>query len=358
MKQRIKLKYQLGEKYVGKDSRTLVSALVGSSSVKDISGQQRKIEAISRLEVNDLPDIISDLSLNASKSDLYKFILQNYPQFIVSTLPIYQCNTTKGIIESSELLHKIHEQVEAGVGFITIHPTPTKEIISLAQKRLVPMTSRGGGIVVKDLLSTNFKRENVYLRILDDIIKCVKKRDTVISLGASFRSANIFDSLDDCQIEEFKMQKQLADYIQSNGVDTIVEGPGHTSPQKLKKIATYYQQMGYPIMPLGPIPTDTSIGQDHISSSIGAVLLGLHDCVDIITSVTREEHTGGIPKIESTLEAIKAAKVAAHIIDMNNLEYFEGDAEIANYRATFKTCVYGKKSSGCNRCSEVCPLKL
>ena len=260
-------------------------------------------------------------------------------------------------MDNNELLEITQEQIESGVSFITIHPTISHQLVKLAQCRMVPWTSRGGAMVISDLASRNFEVENIYLRILDDIINVAKKAKTAISIGASFRSANIFDSLDECQLEEFRQQKVIADYIKERGVDVIIEGPGHSSPKKLKEVANYYQEMGHPIMPLGPIPTDTAINQDHISSAIGATILGMLDCVDIITAVTREEHTGKIPTTESSLEAIKAAKVAAHIIDLYKIEDSTADLKVANYRSAHQTCIYGKSGSGCSRCAHICPLE-
>ncbi|MCW3168819.1 phosphomethylpyrimidine synthase ThiC [Chryseobacterium sp. 09-1422] len=358
MKHKINLYYNNGLKSAGKNSKTLVSVLTGATSPKDVANQLKKIETVSKLEFSEQPDIISDLSLQTSKSFLYKDIIENFPDYIVSTLPIYQCKIKDKLVDENELLEIAQEQIEKGVSFITIHPTINYSIMQLAQKRIVPWTSRGGAIVMNDLSTRNFHVDNVYIKILDEIIVLAKKHKTVISIGASFRSANIFDSVDECQIEEFKLQKEIADYIYDRGVDVIIEGPGHSSPNKLKDVAQYYQKMGYPIMPLGPIPTDISIGQDHISSAIGATILGMLDCVDIITSVTREEHTGKIPSVESSIEAIKAAKIAAHIIDLYKVEDFSQDNLIVQYRAKHQTCIYGKKSSGCSRCAHVCPLKI
>lgn len=349
--------YRKGMKSAGPDSRTLVSVLTGATSPKDKSNQLKKIEAINNLSTSERPDIISDLSLENSKTSLYKEILNGYPDYIVSTLPIYQCKTKVGFIDDQELLAITQEQIECGVSFITIHPTVNYSIMQLAQKRMVPWTSRGGVMVMKDLSARNFLVDNIYLRILDNIITSALKANVAISIGASFRSANIFDSLDECQLEEFKLQKEIADYIHERGVDVIIEGPGHSSPKQLKRIAKHYKAMGYPIMPLGPIPTDVALGQDHISSAIGATILGMLNCVDIVTAVTREEHTGKIPTTESSIEAIKASKVAAHIINMNKLEDYKEDQEIVNHRIKYQTCIYGKKNSGCSRCSHVCPLE-
>jgi len=356
-KKTVSLNYKNGVKRAGRDSKTLVSVLIGATSQRDATRQLKKIEAIAALEPTEQPDIISDLSLEHSKASLYKEIINNFPGYIVSTLPIYKCNASAGIIDDQELLTIIHEQIESGISFITIHPTVNRQAMQLAQKRLVPWTSRGGVMVMKDMAARNFSVENIYLRILDEVIKLAFKSRVAISIGASFRSSNIFDSLDDCQLLEFKLQKQIADYIKERGVDVIIEGPGHSSTRRLKQVAKIFNQMGYPIMPLGPIPTDTSIGQDHISSAIGATVLGLLGCVDIISAVTREEHTGKIPSIESTIEAIKASKVAAHIIDMDKLQDYSLDKEIVDYRTSHQTCIYGKQNSGCSRCAHVCPLE-
>lgn len=358
LKKTISLHYKNGIKYAGDKSRTLVSILTGATTKRDVGVQLEKIEAVSKLNKNELPDIISDLSLQKSNASLYTHVIRTFPDFIVSTLPIYQCEENNGIVDQQELLEVALGQIESGVGMITIHPTPSIKLMQLAQRRIVPWTSRGGAMVMKDLSCRKFKTDNIYLKIIDEIAKAAATNNVVISIGASFRSANIFDSLDECQIEEFKAQKEIADYLSDKGVQIIIEGPGHSSPQKLKHIAKYYQEMAYPIMPLGPIPTDNAIGQDHISSSIGAVLLGMYNCVDILTSVTREEHTGKIPSIESSIEAIKAAKVAAHIIDINKLDDYDEDEIVVKYRAEHQTCVYGKKNAGCSRCADVCPLRF
>ncbi|WP_413774556.1 phosphomethylpyrimidine synthase ThiC [Janthinobacterium sp. GMG2] len=108
---------------------------------------------------------------------------------------------------------------------------------------------------------------------------------------------------------------------------------GHARPKDIKRLAVLLRASGTPIMPLGPIPTDTAIGQYHISSAIGAVLLGLEGCAHILAAVTREEHTGGIPSVESTIEAIAAARVAARVIDLDQLDDDESDQSIVNARS-------------------------
>lgn len=105
-------------------------------------------------------------------------------------------------------------------------------------------------------------------------------------------------------------------------------------------------------MPLGPIPTDIAVGMDHISSAIGATIMGLEGCAHILAGVTREEHTGGRPTINSTIESIRATQIAAHIIDIHNLNETAMDMEIARSRAEKNTCVVGETGC-CNRCEDI-----
>lgn len=351
------LKFKNGTLKVGRNHKTIVSVLTGCTSQRDVASQIKKLEAIMDLEEFYQPEIISDLSLFSSKNQLYKEIIKNFDNTVVSTLPIYQAEIFNNSVSKNDLLDKVHEQIESGVGIITIHPTPTLNLIEFSKRRLVPITSRGGAIVVKDLLARK-PADNIYIEILDDVINICKKHTVTISIGASFRSANIFDSLDLCQIEEFRIQKKLGEYIYNNGVSVIVEGPGHSRIETLKKISKYYIDMNFPIMPLGPIPTDIAIGQDHIASAIGASILGMLGCVDIITSVTREEHTGKIPSTSSSIEAVKAAKIAAHILNVDKVHDDSPDKMIVENRRNSQTCIYDKNTSGCSRCAHVCPLKV
>ena len=248
------------------------------------------------------------------------------------------------------------EQMEGGVGLLTIHPTPSREIQELAAERLVPCTSRGGGLVIADAVSRGWKEENSYRKILPQLTAHARRNGTVLSLGASYRSANIFDSCDAAQVAEISAQAELAREIRRQGVGVIIESPGHARPRDIKRLAVLLRATGVPIMPLGPIPTDTAIGQDHISSAIGAALLGLEGCAHILAAVTREEHTGGIPSVESIIEAVAAARVAARVIDLNQQDDDEPDLAVANARSNGRTCVVGKRSDGCDRCAKTCPL--
>lgn len=340
----------------GHGYRTLVMALVGASHPRQIEEQTRKIHRLS--ELPDGPEIISDLSIITPENGppLWQRVLRE-TSAAAACLPVYTVSRTgEGRIDPVELLDVAIEQMEGGVGLLTIHPTPSREIQELAVGRLVPCTSRGGGLVIADAKSRGWNHENAYLKILPQLTAHAKRNGTVLSLGASYRSANIFDSCDAAQVAEIAAQLDLAREIRSQGVGVIIESPGHARPKDIKRIAAMLRVADVPIMPLGPIPTETAIGQDHISSAIGATLLGLEGCAHILAAVTREEHTGGIPSLEATIEAVAAARVAARVIDLDQLDDDEPDLAVANARSSGRTCVVGKRSSGCDRCAKACPL--
>ena len=340
----------------GPGCRTLVMALVGANHPRQIEAQASKIRTLAALP--DGPEIISDLSLVQpdAGSPLWRRVLQE-TSAAAACLPVYSVSRSdEGRIDPSELLDVAIEQMEGGVGLLTIHPTPSRKIQELAARRLVPCTSRGGGLVISDAESRGWKEENSYLQILPQLVAHARRNGTVLSLGATYRSANIFDSGDAAQIVEIDVQAQLAREISCQGVGVIIESPGHARPKDIKRLAALLRATGFPIMPLGPIPTDTAIGQDHISSAIGATLLGLEGCAHILAAVTREEHTGGIPNVESTIEAVAAARVASRVIDLDQLDDDEPDQSVANARSSRRTCVVGKRSGGCDRCAKACPL--
>ncbi len=209
--------------------------------------------------------------------------------------------------------------MEAGVGLVTIHPTPTLELYRLSQQRMIPFTSRGGGLVIKDIIRSGRKKGNVYIDILEHIVIAAKRTNTVISIGASFRPGCIYDSMDEVHISEIRQQLKIYNKLKDMGVGVIIEGPGHCRPRDIIKYTKLIRRSNAPIMTLGPMAIDSAVGQDHITGTIGATLLGLKGCANILATVTREEHTGGIPSLRSLIEAIKAYKVVCSIIDLEVL---------------------------------------
>lgn len=275
--------------------------------------------------------------------------------FAAATLPIYTAHRHGEHIDHVALLERAIEHLEGGVGMITIHPTPRRDIIELARMRRLPWTSRGGGLVISDLLSGT-RAQNVYLEVLPDLALAARTYGATISLGATFRAGTALDADDAAQRAEIAFQTDLARQLRADGCSVVIEGPGHANPRAIERLAARMREAQCPIMPLGPIPTDLAVGQDHISAAIGASLLGLAGAAHILAAVTREEHTGGVPLLASTLEAVDAARVAARVIDLGRLGPGLEDENVATARAQFRTCIPGRTLPGCSRCGDACPL--
>lgn len=325
-------------------------ALIGCSHTRDLAEQIRKLDALATHPSP--PAIVADLSI-VGRGELLSEIADR--GFVSSALPVYAVTRRASRISDGELLDQAVRQMELGAGILTIHPTPTRELVELSRRRLVPWTSRGGGLVIDDLLASD-QAENAYLRILPELLDHACRTGTVLSIGATFRSANIFDALDAVQEAELSAQLALAESFRRSNVAAIIESPGHARPRDIIRVAGLLSHSGFPVMPLGPIPTDIAVGQDHIAASIGATLMGLHGAAHILAAVTREEHTGGIPTISSTIEALEAASVAAHIIDIDALDDTSDDFRIVAARAEKATCIGDKATQGCSRCADTCPL--
>lgn len=341
---------QGGPLRVGSDYPVRVMALIGSTSRLDEKRAAAKVAAISNSIQK--PDLVSDLSLRKSSAPIWRMIID--AGLPAATLPIYTAKRSGGRIDANELLDIAIEHIQSGVGMITIHPTARLDIIELAKVRYVPWTSRGGAMVIADLLSR--ATENVYLKILPSLSSAARKYGVTISLGATFRSAAVVDADDEAQRAEIAFQIQIAEALKADGCSVVIEGPGHASPTAIKQLAARMKISGCPIMPLGPIPTDFSMGQDHVSSAIGATLMGLEGAAHILAAVTREEHTGGVPEIESTLEAIQAARVAAKVIDSARFGVNEEEKKIGVHRGANRTCLPDRTIPGCSRCGKACPL--
>src|SRR5262249_45285645 len=156
------------------------------------------------------PDIISDLSLLHDGELLLWSTIVADADCVAATLPVCSVRSRRGRVDRAELLERAIEQMEGGVGLITIHPTPCQYLHQLSQKRLIPCTSRGGNMVATDSAARGWPHENVYLEILPDIVAQARKHSVVLSIGASYRSGTIFDSCDKVQREEIKIQIRIA----------------------------------------------------------------------------------------------------------------------------------------------------
>ncbi len=273
-----------------------------------------------------------------------------------ATVPIYNVASLDGTLCENKLLDVIQDHAENGVAIITIHCTPTFAMLKLAKKRIIPFTSRGGGIVIRDMILRK-SDDNVFLPIIDEIIKICSKNNTIISIGSSFRSGSIADALDEAYMEELKFQIHLAEYIKRKKCGVIIETPGHISAQGIYKLCEILLQYSFSIMPLGPIPTDTALDEDDTAAVIGAAIMASRDCADILSIVTADEHIGGIPRKSSIERAIRKYDILRHIIDIDKIGLINQDTEISKKRQYFQNCNFSDQKH-CIRCGNYCPLRI
>lgn len=351
---------------IGKDLLVKVNVNIGASSRSALDAELEKLRHLSRLGYR--PDAMMDLSIVRLKKPLYLHMLQHFGG-PVGTLPHYLCHEPEKGVDPQLLLEEIARHAEAGVGWVTLHLTPTKELYEEARRtRLVGMASRGGGIVIHDMYLNN-RGESVLSLHFDEILQILKKSGVALSIGTAFRPASVVDALDRVHLKEIDLQGAYIREARRQGVQVIMEGVGHIT---LERIAEYVQRVkpryGIPLVPLGPIPTDAAVGEDHISSAIGAAYMALIGGADMINSVTRQEHTGGVPSIDSVDEGLRATRIAAHSVNIARFNKLDTalDKTTSEKRARNYTCVVEgglftesarmRFAMGCTRCREQCPF--
>ncbi len=336
----------------GKGLQLKINSSVGLSDESQFQNEVDKISKIASFDV--LPDIMMDLSIISVKNPIYQ-IVQEKIGCPVGTVPVYVCFDSKKGIDKNKFLEEIEKQAQNGVSFMTLHFTAIDEIYRKTMKRNISVISRGGSLVLRDLY-LNKRKQNFLLEYFDDICKILKNNSVVVSVGTTFRPSTLYDALDEIQLSEIKMQKDIIKLLRKRGIPVMMEGVGHISLNDLKKYVKLIREDFYiPFMPLGPIPTDRAIGWDHVSAAIGASYMALLDGADIINAVTREEHTGGVPNTNSIYEAIKSAQVVVNSI--NDVRFFEQYNKVQDGRKTNCMGII-KEDIGCERCKEECPFLL
>lgn len=326
--------------------------------INEISFYEYEIDKINTIFHNKetYPDIMMDLSTIYTQKPLYKYLIENF-NIAVGIVPVYQIFDSKKGISKKKFLDYLELLAKTGISFFTLHFTADIEFLELAKKtRGIPMTSRGGSIVLSDSL-INKRKENIIITCLDEIIEILLKYDVAISLGTTFRPAGIKDSCDCIHIMETKKQLEYCKYLQSKGVKVIIENIGHIDLDNLKQHFELLREFQAPIMPLGPLVTDNAIGFDHIASAIGASFSSYFGCTHIINSITPNEHISSNFSIEDIILGIRTAKIVAHSINLLKFEETKQiDYKIYDERTHLKSCLLHEKD--CSRCSVYCPLKF
>ncbi len=258
-----------------------------------------------------------DLSTGGNIHEIREAILRHSP-VPIGTVPIYEAIARVKRVEdlnAEVMLEVIEEQAQQGVDYMTIHAGVLIQYLPLISKRITGIVSRGGAILAQ-WMAYNHKQNFLYERF-DDIVKIFKKYDVSFSLGDGHRPGCVADASDEAQFAELKTARRACTKKPwEHDVQVMIEGPGHVSMDKIKEQVEKEVEYCYeaPFYTLGPLVTDIAPGYDHITSAIGAAMIGWYGAA-MLCYVTPKEHLG-LPNEKDVKDGIIAYKISAHAADI------------------------------------------
>ncbi|MGD0014531.1 MAG: phosphomethylpyrimidine synthase ThiC, partial [Bryobacteraceae bacterium] len=298
---------------IGIASRCKINANIGNSAV--VSNVEEELEKL-RYSVKYGADTVMDLSTGGDIPGIRRAIIRNSPA-PVGTVPIYEALTRVRRIEdltADLMLEVIDEQAAQGVDYMTIHAGLLVEHIPLTTRRLTGIVSRGGAILAEWMVRNH--RQNFLYERFEDICKIFQKYDVTFSLGDGLRPGSLADASDEAQFAELRTLGELTQRAWACDCQVMVEGPGHIPMDQIQMQVE--KEMEWcaeaPFYTLGPLVTDIAPGYDHITSAIGAAMIGWHGA-SMLCYVTPKEHLG-LPNREDVKQGIIAYKIAAHAADI------------------------------------------
>ncbi len=299
---------------IGRNFLVKINANIGNSAVA--SSIEEEVEKM-RWATKWGADTVMDLSTGKNIHATREWILRNSP-VPVGTVPIYQALEKVGG-RAEELTWEVFydtllEQAEQGVDYFTIHAGVLLRFIPMTAQRVTGIVSRGGAIMAKWCLAHH--RENFLYTHWDDICDLMAAYDISFSIGDGLRPGSIADANDEAQFGELFIQGELTKRAWAKGVQVMNEGPGHIPMHLIEE--NMAKQLDWcaqaPFYTLGPLTTDVAPGYDHITSAIGAAMIGWYGCA-LLCYVTPKEHLG-LPNREDVKEGVIAYKIAAHAADL------------------------------------------
>ena len=299
---------------IGRNFLTKINANIGNSAVS--SGIAEEVEKLV-WSIRWGGDTVMDLSTGKNIHTTRDWIIRNSP-VPIGTVPIYQALEKVGGI-AEDLTWEIFrdtliEQAEQGVDYFTIHAGVLLRYVPLTARRVTGIVSRGGSILAKWCLAHH--KENFLYTHFEDICEIMKAYDVAFSLGDGLRPGCIADANDAAQFGELETLGELTKIAWKHDVQTMIEGPGHVPMQLIKEnMDKQLRECGEaPFYTLGPLTTDIAPGYDHITSAIGAAMIGWYGTA-MLCYVTPKEHLG-LPNREDVRDGIMAYKIAAHAADL------------------------------------------
>ena len=299
---------------IGRNFLVKINANIGNSAVSSSIGEEvEKMTWATRWGA----DTVMDLSTGKNIHETREWIVRNSP-VPIGTVPIYQA-LEKVDGKAEELTWEIYrdtliEQAEQGVDYFTIHAGVLLRYIPLTAKRMTGIVSRGGSIMAKWCLA-HHKESFLYARF-EDICEIMKAYDVAFSLGDGLRPGSGYDANDEAQMAELATLGELTRIAWKHDVQTMIEGPGHVPMHLIKHNMDEQLRLcgEAPFYTLGPLTTDIAPGYDHITSAIGAAMIGWYGTA-MLCYVTPKEHLG-LPNKTDVKDGIMAYKIAAHAADL------------------------------------------
>ena len=363
---------------IGQPAKVKVNANIGTSPL--ICSHKEEMEKLQILEKAGA-DTYMDLSIGGDLDAIRKDMI-NLSSLPIGTVPLYAAakhNADKGRtieqLDFEEVFDEIEKQAEMGVDFMTIHTGITREAAAYAEKnRILGVVSRGGSMISRWILKNN--KENPLFTEFDRIVKIAAKHNVTLSLGDSLRPGACADAGDYPQISEVSHLGIQAKYAFENGVQVMIEGPGHVSLDEVESQIKTIKKLTYnaPLYILGPLVIDNSPGYDHISGAIGAAAAVMAGA-DFLCYLTPAEHLT-LPNKEDVYNGVMASKIAAmagdtalkrkYALDMQNnmskmrqkldwqgMKEYALDKDIIDKRRESH-----KDKAECAMCGEFCSVKL
>ena len=298
---------------IGKVARVKINANIGNSAVtSSIPEEIEKLNTALKYGA----DTVMDLSTGSDIDATREAIIANSP-VPVGTVPIYQAVLAVDEVAdltANGLLDLIEHQAEQGVDYMTIHAGILLEHLPLVHGRVTGIVSRGGSLLAVWMMT--HRKQNPLYDHYDEVLEILRHHDVTISLGDSLRPGSIADASDKAQFAELETLGELTKRAWEQDVQVMVEGPGHIPMHQIEMNVRKQKEICHeaPFYTLGPLVTDIAPAYDHITSAIGAAMIGWYGA-DMLCYVTPKEHLG-LPNAEDVRQGVIAYKIAAHAADM------------------------------------------
>ncbi len=298
---------------IGVGSKCKINSNIGNSATH--SNIDEELEKL-RYSIKYGADTVMDLSTGGDIPEIRKAIIANSP-IPIGTVPIYEALARVRRVQDltiDVMLEVIEEQAEQGVDYMTIHAGVLVQYIPLTSKRITGIVSRGGAVLAEWMVRNH--KQNFLYENFDRICKIFQKHDVSFSLGDGLRPGSLADASDAAQFAELKTLGELTKKAWEYDVQVMVEGPGHIPLDQIALQVEKEKELCFeaPFYTLGPLVTDIAPGYDHITSAIGAAMIGWHGAA-MLCYVTPKEHLG-LPNKEDVKQGLIAYKIAAHAADI------------------------------------------